>query len=275
MAKTTPEELAIVSAIQERAAAEASAKAVKAEEARDRAETTGQPPDEGGPATTADVPRVSRLLTKTIIVATAAMLLCGAVTVVSVLTTVRSPRLSPSTPTVGPTKVAGLVVVRPALLNRQLAAGLPTTTRPDGTAVIAGDLVQNDDVRAERLSGPVQAIGTNTANPRAEEIRKTVYDFYTMAPATPEKAFELLGPEMTGDGVAGFAQSWDAGDPEKKSKLLVQVSHLMVGHGGVVFATVAISWPDGTVLRTEQLLVVSEAPNPKIVRAELFSGHRD
>jgi hypothetical protein len=272
MARTTPEEKAIVSAIKERAEAEASAKA--AEKAGDRADTTSQPPAEGNQAAATDQPRVSRLVTRTIMVATAAILLCGAVTVLSVLTTAQSPRLSPSTPAVGPAKIAGPVVVRPDLLNRQLAAGLPTTIRSDGIAAIAGDLISNDDVRADRLSRPVRTSGTGTANPRAEEIEKVVRDFYEYAadPKQRDRAFELLGPEMRGDGEAGFKRSWQTA---KDTKLLVQVPQLVIGDGDVAHTTVLIAWPDATVLRTEQLLVVSEGPSPKIIRAELFSAYRD
>jgi hypothetical protein len=278
--RTTPEEKAAVSAIQERAAAETSAKTAKpSEDAGDQADATGQPPTEGDPATATDQPRVSRLVTRTIMVATAVILLCGAVTVFAVLITARSPRLSPSTPVIGPAKIAGPIVVRPGLLNKQLAAGLPTTVHSDGSAVTAGDLISSDEVHTERLSGPAQASGTGTANPRAEEIRKVILDFYAAAPETysekQDAAFEMLGPEMRGDGLAGFKQSWDARDPDKRAKLLVQVARLEVDHGGVACATVLIAWPNATVLRTEQLLVVSEGPNPKIVRAELFSAHRD
>lgn len=276
--RSTPEEKAAVSAI--RAAADTSTKAAKApEEAGNQVDVIRQPPAEGGQATATDQPRVSRLVTKTIMVATAVILLCGAVTVFSVLTTARSPRLGPSTPAVGPAKIAGPVVVRPNLLNRQLAAGLPTTPRTDGFAATVGDLISGDDVRAERLSEPAPASGTGTANPRAEEIRKVIRDFYDAAPEAYSerqgRAFELLGPEMRGDGLAGFKQSWDTRDPDEKAKLLVQVPRLEVGHGGVAYATVLIAWPDATVLRTEQLLVVSEGPDPKIIRAELFSALRD
>lgn len=278
--RTTPEEKAAVSAIKERAAAETSAKAVKAsEDAGDDTDSTGQPPPEGNQATATDQPRVSRLVTRTIMVATAVILLCGAVTVFSVLTTARSPRLSPSTPTIGPAKIAGPVVVRPDLLNRQLAAGLPTTIRSDGLAPPAGDLISDDDVRAERLSEPARASGSGITKARAAEIRRVILDFYAAASETDsekqDSAFEMLGPEMRGDGLAGFKQSWDAHDPDKKVTLGVQVPRLEVGPGGVACATVQILWLDGTVLRTEQLLVVSEGPNPKIIRAELFSAHRD
>jgi hypothetical protein len=277
LARSTPEEQAVVSAIKERAEAEASAKA--AEEAGDRGDATGQPPAQGDQATAADAPRVSRLVTRTIMLATAAMLLCGAVTVSSVLTT-GSPRLSPSAPAVGPTKITGPTVVRPDLLNQQLAAGLPTTARSDGVAAPAGDQVRCDDVGTRRL-GPVPASGPDTANPRAEEIRRLIRDFYAAAPAAPENpgtpdkrehAFELLGPEMRGDGLASFKKSWETNN--KTTKLLVQIPELRIGHGGVAHLTVLIAWPDATVLWTEQLLVVSEGPDPKIVQAELFAAHR-
>jgi hypothetical protein len=282
LARATPAEQAVVSAIQERAAAEASAKA--AEEARDRTDSTGELPEQGEQAPAADAPRVSRLLTKTIIVATAAMLLCGAATVFSVLTTVGPPQLSPSTPTVGPAKITGPAVVRPDVLNRQLAAGLPTTTRLDGIPATAEGLVAGADMRAKPLGEPARAGGTGAASPRAEEVRRVILEFYAAAPETPEDpedpkapdpqalAFELLGPELRGDGLAGFKKSWETKD--RTTKLLVQIPHLVIGHGGVAHLTVLIAWPDATVLWVEQLLVVSEGPNPKIVQAELFSAHR-
>ena len=278
--RTTPEEKAAVSAIQERAAAETSAKAAKtSEDAGERDDTTGQPPAEGDQATATDQPRVSRLVTRTIMVATAVILLCGAVTVFSVLTTARSPRLSPSTPIIGPTKIAGAIVVRPDQLNGQLAAGLPTTLRSGGSGATTGGLFSDYGVRPKGFSGPTQASGTDTAGQRAEEVRKVILDFYAAAPETgsekQDRAFEMLGPEMRGDGLAGFKQSWDTRDPDHKAKLLVQILRLEVEPGGVACVTVVIAWPDATVLRIEQLLVVSEGPNPKITRAELFSAHRD
>jgi len=272
MARTTPAEKAIMSAIQERAAAEASVKAKAAEEARDQVDHAGQPPAEGEQATAADEPRVSRLLTKTIMVATAAMLLCGAVTAFSVRTT-ESPRFSPSTPAVGPVKITGPALVRPDLLNKQLAAGLPTTIRSAGLVAIPGDLVAGDDVRAERLSEPVaRASETGIASQRAEQVRKVIREFYATAPELQHRAFELLGPQMRGDGEASFRQSWQTNN--KDTKLLVQVPVLEIGNGGVAHITVVIAWPDATVLWTEQLLVVSEGPDPKIVRGELFAAHR-
>jgi hypothetical protein len=269
LARTTPEEQAIVSAIQERAAAEATTKA--AEEVRDQAETTpAQLPAVIDPAPPGNRPQVSRRVTRTIMVATAAMLVCGAVTVFSVLTTTRSPVTSPSTPTVGPVEITGPAVVRPDQLNQLLAAGLPTSARSNGNTA-AGGLVPDDDVHVEQLIRPVM-VGGSLANPRTEEISKIIYNFYTLAPETPGVAFELLGPEMQGDGKAGFEKCWQTDNVD--TKLLVQVNQLMIGPGGVVRAIVAISWPDATFLWTDQLLVISEGPDPKIIRAELLSAHR-
>lgn len=271
LARTTPEEKAIVSAIQERAAAEATAKAT--EEARDRAESsTEHLPAVIDPATAGNQPQVPHRLIRMIMVATAAMLLCGAVTVFSVLTTTQSPALSPSTPTVGPIKITGPAVVRPDLLNRLLAVGLSTTVRSNGIAA-AGGLAPDDGTHAEGLGGPVLAGGPG-ADPRTEEIRKVVTKFYELAPTDPPLAFELLGPDMQGDGKVGFEQCWVTANATERTKLLVQVNDLVIGHGGVARAIVTISWPDATVLWTDQLLVVSEGPSPKIVRAELLSAHR-
>jgi hypothetical protein len=268
LARTTPAEQAVVSAIQERAAAEATARAEW--QARDRTSTTAQFPPVVE-AATGDEPRTSHRLARTIMVATTAMLMCGVVTAFSVLTTDRAPRLSPSVPTVGPTTISGAAVVRPDLLNQQLAAGLLTIGRRPargGSTGSVGGLRPDDDVSAQRFSGVVlpERVPAAATGQQADRVRRLVVDFYEKAEESPEQAFTLLGPEMRGDGLASFVRGWN--------DLLVEVQQLVIGPGGVARAVIVIAWPDATVIRAEQLLIVSDGPDPKIARAELLSAHR-
>lgn len=252
LARTTPAEMASVSAIKARAAAEASARA--AEEALVR---TGVPlmqfPIAADQAAGGEEPRTANRLARTIMVATAAMLVCGVVTAVAVLTGERPHRMSPSVPTVGPAEITGPTVFRPDLLNQQLAAGLLTVGHRPVTA--AGTVTQ-----------PGSPDGPAEPGAPSAQVVAFVTNFYQALKESPERAFGMLGPQMQGDGPAGFVESW--GD------LLVQMQDLEVS-GGFARVVVTVSWPrDATVLRTEQLLFVSEDPEPKIVWARLLSAHR-
>jgi hypothetical protein len=268
LARTTPAEMASVSAIKARAAAEASARA--AEEALIR---TGVPlmqfPVDAEPAASTDEPPTSNRLARTIMAATAAMLVCGVVTAIAVLTGERPHRLSPSVPTVGPAEITGPTVLRPDLLSDQLEAGLlvvghrPATGDPAGTR-------SSDDPQA--TSGTVtlpepSSEPTDAAAP-TERVRRFIEDFYDKADREPAAAFELLAPQMQGEGRATFVEAWG------EEITHVELQDLVVGAGGVARAVVVVAWKDATVLRTEQLLLVAEEPEPRIVRAQLLSAHR-
>lgn len=273
LARTTPAEKASVSAIQARAAAEATARA--AEEARVRAVS----PDaavvhvthsgDQAASGSGEEYRASNRLARTIMVVTAVMLACGVVTAVAVFSGQQPNGPSPSIPTVGPTEITGATVVRPDLVNEQLAAGsLPAgkneASDPDGAPQ------PGEDVRAGQLTAtgvaPIEP-SNQQVDPTTptEQIRRFIVDFYKAAEASPERAFEMLGPQMQGAGLASFVAGWD--------ELLVEVQDLAVS-GRAARAVVVIAWRDATVLRTEQLLFVSEGPQPKIVRARLLSAHR-
>lgn len=264
-----------MSAIQELAAVEATTPART--DGADPTVTTGSLPAITGPIETIVEPRISNRLARTIMVATAAIVACGVAAAFSVLTGGGSARLQPSTPTVGPTKITGPAVVRPDLLNDQLAGGLLTVGRVAGGTASGGPTVSpsrsvgslqpQDEARAAVLIDPAGA-GANAvgASPAAEQVRELVRGFYEATEASPDQAFQMLGPEMRGDGQESFVKCWN--------DVIVEVPQVEGGEGGVVRAVVVIAWPDATVLRTEQLLVVSDGPEPKIVRAELLSAHR-
>ena len=276
LARTTPAEMASVSAIHQRAAAEAAAAAE--EEARNQAATTTRFPVVTAPGEVSDEPPGASRLAKTIVVVIAVMLIGGAATAFSVLSNQHVQRVSPSMPSVGPSTIAGPTVMRPDLLNTQLEAGLLTTGRTGtdggqpaavlGSSRAVGSLHPEDEERAARLLDPALAAvrAGGSAGEQAAEARKVVRDFYELLEASPAQAYLMLGPDMQGDGPASFVRSWEP--------LIVELPQLEGGDGGVVRAVVAVAWQDATVLRTEQLLVVSGGKQPKIIRAALLSAHR-
>jgi len=276
LARTTPAAKANVSAIQERAASAPGPEPGDADDPQGPAETTGSRlPAVIGPVDAAVEPRTSHRLARTIMFATATMLLCGVVAALSTLGGEGSDRLVPSTPTVGPGRIAGPPVVRPDLLDRQLAGGLldparvrsqPSSAQPVSPGGSAGSLQPQDEVRAALLVDVGPEVDSGGSAPEAAEVRDFVRLFFESLEAHPDLAFDLLGPEMRGDSRELFIRSWD--------EVIVEVPQLEGGDGGVVRAVVVIAWPDATLLRTEQLLVVSNGPSPKIVRAELLSAHR-
>ena len=280
LARTTPSEKAFVSAIQERAAIEAAYPTGRGYDLDDTdpAATTDTLPAVVGPVeTVVDAPRGSHRLARTIMLATAAMLACGVVAAFSVLTSAAPVRLAPSTPSTAVGQISGPAVVRPDLLSRRLEDGLPSAGRVgpaaaepvDPAAVRSlGSLQPQDQVRAQRLldEGPSARLSAGQGA-QAEQTRLFVREFFLSMEDHPDEAFAMLGPDMQGDGLDGFVRSWD--------DVLVEIPQLEGGEGGLVRAVVTISWPRSEkILRTEQLLVVSDGPQRKIVRAELMSAHR-
>lgn len=277
LARTAPAEKANVSAIQERGAAEASAYGPgpgDTDDSQAPAETTGSLlPAVIDPVDMAVEPRTSHRLARTIMFATTTMLLCGVVAAFSVLGGEGSDRLVPSTPMIGPGKIDGPTVVRPDLLDRQLAGGLLDPAQipsppagPPPVSPSGGSLQPQDEARAALLVDVGPEVDSSGSAPEAEEVRNFVRLFFESLEAHPDRSYDLLGPEMRGDSRELFIRSW--------ASVIVEVPQLEGGDGGVVRAVVTIAWPDATLLRTEQLLVVSDGPSPKIVRAELLSAHR-
>jgi hypothetical protein len=190
----------------------------------------------------------SNILVRTIVVMVAAMVACGVVAAAGALSGSRPQRLSPTTPVLQPAVMAGAMVVRPDLLDEQLTTG-------------TGAQVQTA-FQVERNS-------PNPA-PLAERQRaeRTVIAFYHALPLRPDRAFEMLGASMHGEGKHAFVSAWENAK-DVKPKILG------TGPRGEVLVSVSISrWDTSALLTVEQSIAVSDGPQPLIVWAELLSAHR-
>jgi hypothetical protein len=190
----------------------------------------------------------SNPLAKTIMVMLAAMLACGVAAAIGAFNTVNTQRFSPSTPVLRPAVMAGPVVMRPDLLDEQLTSG--TGGQTDAS-------VQDAVVRPDQ---PALA-----ERQRAERV---VIAFYHALPLRPDRAFEMLGPSMQGEGKRAFESAWENAKD-------VEPTILGTGPGGEVLVSVSISrWDTSALLTVVQSISVSDGPQPLIVWGELLSAHR-
>jgi hypothetical protein len=100
---------------------------------------------------------------------------------------------------------------------------------------------------------------------RAERV---VIAFYHALPLRPDRAFEMLGPGMQGEGKRAFESAWESAKD-------VEPTITGTGPAGEVLVSVTISrWDTSALLTVVQSISVSEGPQPLIVWAELRSAHR-
>lgn len=265
LAKSTPDERASMSRIQERAAVEtrtppAGTPVVDGS----NWETMPQPVADQPPPSTelvryedaADEQDSTNRLARTITGALVAMALCGAVTAVAVLGGGPPQRRSPSVPALQPAVTAGPAVVRPLAMIDQLVNGR------------RGDIPPGDGGQ-----GAAGVLGPAADRARAEKVVK---DFYGALPLRKEDAFAQLGPALQDDGFTSFDRSWRG-----TRQAEVQMLRPREEDGGLLRVKVSAEQFDGSVLQLIQLVDVRAVPAPnsepqwRIVDVRLLSAYQE
>lgn len=261
VAKSTPAERASMSAIQAKAAEEAWAKVAAPP-------LNAQP---GEPAGGDEASSASRLA-KMIVATTLAMLAVGGVTTAAVLSDDGRQQVTPSVPTLAPGALVGSVVVRPNLLSHQLSGSV---LEIGGSVEADPDAVLWPDAN-EEIHGPAMTLGGGESSGRYPHhipigyayVHDTIGRFYRAAGQDPARAWDMLSEAMQGDGKGNFIADWQG------VRRAPEIQQYQGGPNGVARLVVTIGWTDGTAMRVEQMLMVSERPSARIVRARLLSAHR-
>lgn len=264
LAKSTPAEQAVVSAIQARAAAEATARlpvirpddpppmpawVPDLEPYQEEPEPVA---DDAEPDAEFELPRSSNRLAKTIIVTVIAIAAAGVATAAGAIGGDPPPRLAPSSPTVQPAALTGSTVVRPSLIKEALLSGTvaprSSVEPPVPWQVLPGDLA--DRTQAEQL----------------------VLEFYNSLPLHADDAFALLSPEMQGEGQSAFEADWRAAS-------YVEPKLLPSGDDAVLVAVSVSGATEVEVLRLVvrvevKAVLIGGIAQMRITGAELLSAHR-
>jgi hypothetical protein len=201
----------------------------------------------------------------------AGVVLCGAVTISSMIAHQRreatSQAIRPSLQITG----------EQALLPDQLDETVPTPAPK--TPLVADD--EADDTAGDRpapknstatppAATPASDTGTSasggavTTPPVSDEA--LVREFYANLPDSPAAAFDLLSPEGFSTSLSEFLASW--------SKVTAIDTVDVVKRADGVLATVRMRLLGGGQLRIEQLLTVAESPR-RIVGVQLLSAQRN
>lgn len=166
----------------------------------------------------------------------------------------------------GPGGIDGAAALRPDLVGDRLGATLPPAGALPPAGIppgLAPALAPLPPAAAPR--GPDVAVV-----PRADPdsaATNLVADFFATAAARPDSAAMLLGPALAGSDPDGFRQAWSATRD-------VEVLSIRQEADGTVRATVALTSAAGNRLRTELLMTVAGAGQPRIVDAVLVSAQR-
>ena len=273
-AKRTPTERASLSAIQARAATEATTQPY---------DRPAMIPGHGWTAGSADrthgerrattelvkyddsivEPAATNRLTRTIAMTLLLMAAFGAVTAVAAVTGGRPHRLSPSAPVVQPAVTSGPAVVRPKVVINQLAAG--TLTR----------------IPAEPATGVIGAGGPQAPLAERSDAQDLVMKFYDAPHLHTDKAYRLLGPAMRGKDLpertdySEFDAAW-LGTRNVEARVLRPNEE----DGGLLRVAVSTEQFDGSVLELLELVEVRRIPvdggqqELRIVGVQLLSAHR-
>ncbi|MFC4853342.1 hypothetical protein [Actinophytocola glycyrrhizae] len=129
----------------------------------------------------------------------------------------------------------------------------PATTAPDGEATTPVD-------------GTTASGGTGATEAAPASDLELVRAFYENLPDAPATAFQLLSPDLLNSGLGEFLRSWS---------LVVAIDSLdVVQRADGVLATVRMRLLGGGHLHIQQLLTVAESPR-RIVGAQLLSAQRN
>jgi hypothetical protein len=207
-------------------------------------------------------PTRSAQLAKLATLGVAGVVLCGAVTISSVIAHQRRESAQPATrPTV---QITG----EQALLPDKLDKTVPETPAPVSSATPAA-------VPARQTPAPTAAPGTPDTGTTASgsdvaagpvDDEQLVREFYANLPDAPAVAFDLLSPAALDMSLADFLSSWAT---------VTEIDDVdVVQQGKDVLATVRMRLRDGGHLRVQQLLTVADSPR-RIVGAQLLSAQRN
>jgi hypothetical protein len=198
----------------------------------------------------------------------AGVVLCGAVTISSMIAHQR--REAPQAGTRPVVQITG----EEALLPDQLGETVPQAPTP--TPPRTGRPAEED--RAEPApatsaapttpagdSGDTTASGGGVTSGPVNDLA-LVREFYDKLPDAPGEAFGLLAPELLDASLGEFREAW--------SKVTSIDFFDVVQRADGILATVRMSLADGGRLRVEQLLTVAESPR-RIVGVQLLSAQRN
>lgn len=197
----------------------------------------------------------------------AGVVLCGAVTISSLIAHQRresgQTAIRPSAQITGeqallPDKLDKTVPEAPAQVPEPRSDNPPAADKSPGTPEPTPVPVTPGGNVGTTASGGV-AIGP------ASDL-ELVREFYESLPDAPIAAFNLLSPDVLGASLADFRKSW--------STVAVIDSVDVTQRPDGVLATVCMRLADGGWLRVQQLLTVAESPR-RIVGVQLLSAQRN
>jgi hypothetical protein len=203
----------------------------------------------------------------------AGAVLCGAVTVSSMISHQRRENAqSAMRPSV---QITGDQALLPDRLDRTLPkayvpAESPRHIPPSAEATVVPSTTPPPPAPATPVNAPpggTTASGnTGAAEPAPANGLALVREFYENLPDSPAAAFRLLSPELLNSNLGEFLQSW--------SRVVAIDSLELTQRGDGVLATVRMRLQGGGHLRIQQLLTVAESPR-RIVGVQLLSAQRN
>ncbi|MCA1655276.1 MAG: hypothetical protein LC635_02210 [Pseudonocardiaceae bacterium] len=199
----------------------------------------------------------------------AGAVLCGAVTISSMVADQRRDDAAPATrPTV---HITGKQALLPDQLDKTLPAAAVPTAAPVASTAPAVDENPEQVGATDRTTLGDPDRTSASAGTGAAEISPTtdldlVREFYENLPDAPTAAFDLVSPDLLNANLSEFLASW--------SKVRAIDDLDLVARPDGVLATVRMRLQDGGHLRIQQLLTVAESPR-RIVGVQLLSAQRN
>jgi len=188
----------------------------------------------------------------------AGAVLCGAVTIASVIAQQRHDPGQALRPSV---QITG----EQALLPDKLDTSLPQDPAPaPSTPAAAAEESPGTPTTPGADTGTTASGGATTTGP-ADDL-DLVREFYENLPESPATAFKLLSPDLLDADLTQFLSSWST---------VVAIDSVDVAQrADGVLATVRMRLADGGALRVQQLLTVARTPR-RIVGVQLLSAQRN
>lgn len=222
------------------------------------------------PATHRRPPTTAAQLAKLASLGVATAVLCGAVTVASMIAHQRRETAQPSTrPTV---RITGEQALLPDQLDKTLPPAVapapvtPGSTDPPATDVRPTEQAVTDSPTSQDANSGTTASGGTGAQIGPATDLDLVREFYANLPEAPTTAFGLLSSDLLNTTLGEFLASWST---------VHAVDGLdVVQRADGVLATVRLRLADGSHLRIQQLLTVAESPR-RIVGVRLLSAQRN
>ncbi|MGB3440278.1 MAG: hypothetical protein WBA97_16145 [Actinophytocola sp.] len=232
-----------------------------------------------GPASHRRLPARGAQFAKLATIGVAGVVLCGAVTVSSMIADQRREHVRSST------RPAAQITGEQALLPDRMDGELPRAPAPapqpnlppvtaaapapstvPSTSQSASPPPSATSPSAEHVGDTSASAGVGNAEVGPANELELVREFYENLPDAPEDAFALLSPGLLHSSLGEFLQSW--------SKVIAIDSVDVVQHVDGVVATVRMRLLGGGHLRIQQLLTVAKSPL-RIVGAQLLSAQRN